>query len=555
MSDAASCNEQGVALAGRGEHASAIAQYDAALRLDPTLTDAWANRGNSLVITGHFAAADASYRQALVLHPEHGAAWLGLAYVAMSAKSWRAAIDAYDAALAALGPMAMPMVYRGNALLHLGEVDAALADYDAAIAVAPNNAHGWNGKAAALARLYRNEEALEPSRRAMALAPQEAAVLGTYAAVLCGLGRNAEALPVVDQAIALQPGDASLHHNRALALHGQRRFAEAQEAYRAAYNIDPDAVDAHWNEALLLLAQGDYATGWAKYEWGWRNGIRGGDRGFGPPWLGETPMGGRRLLLHAEQGMGDTLQFIRYAKLAADAGAIVHLEVQAPLVRLLRRLPHVASVVAFGEASPEFDLHCPLMSLPLAFRTLWHTVPRHIPYLITDPARTDAWRARLPPGLRVGVVWSGDPRRHQPSAHLIDRRRSLHASQLAPLAGINVCYVSLQKGEPAGQPLPDGLTLLDRTDALHDFADTADLVAALDLVISVDTAVAHVAGALGVPVWLLNRHDSCWRWRMEGDLTPWYPTMRLFRQEQAGDWDSVLSAVRASLLALAATRR
>lgn len=555
MSEAAACNAQGVALAGRGDHVSAIAQYDAALRQDAALHTAWANRGNSLVMLGQTEAAAESYRRALALCPDDGAAWLGLAYVAMIQKSWQDAVAAYDAALAVLGPMPMPMVYRGNALLHLGAWDAALAAYDAAIAIDADSAHAWNGRAAVLARLYRNEEALAPSERAVALAPQEGAVLGTYAAVLCGLGRHEEALPVVERAIALQPEDASLHHNRALALHGLQRFAEARAAYRTAYTIDPAAADSHWNEALLLLAQGHYAEGWAKHEWGWRTGIRGGDRGFGPAWLGETPLQGQRLLLHAEQGMGDTLQFIRYARLAADAGAVVHLEVQAPLVRLLRRMPYVTRVVAYGETLPGFDLHCPMMSLPLAFRTVWETIPGTVPYLVADPARTQDWRARLPPGLRVGLVWAGDPRRHQPSAHLIDRRRSLHAAQLAPLAGIDVCFVSLQKGEPAGQALPEGMAVLDVTGELQDFADTADLVAALDLVISVDTSVAHVAGGLGVPVWLLNRHDSCWRWRMTGDLTPWYPTMRLFRQPRPGDWDSVLAEVRAALLARAASRR
>ncbi len=546
-------NTMGVEHASAGRQDDAIAAYDAAIALAPDHVEAWSNRGNSLLILGRLGDALASYDRALALAPGYGAAWLGRAHALMIQEQWQAAVAAYDQGFAALGVMPVPMIHRGTALLNLGAYEAALEAFTQAAAILPDAVHAQNGRAACLVRLLRFEEALPVCELAYALAPDDPAVLGTFGAVLCSMQRADEALAMLDRALAFHPNDARFHYNRAVALQDLRRPDAARAGYRKAQALDPGAADAHWNEALVCLSIGDFAVGWAKYEWGWRAGWRGADRGFGPAWLGRSGLRGRRLLLHAEQGLGDTLQFVRYARLAAEAGAELVLEVQPPLVRLLRRLDHVDEVVGHGEALPEFDLHCPMMSLPLAFGTLWDSIPERGSYLVADPDRVAAWRKRLAPYPRpwVGLVWAGDPRRNQPSANRIDRRRSLQAGQLAPLAGAPGTLVSLQKGDAALQTLPDGLSVLDWTAELHDFADTADLVAALDLMISVDTSPAHLAGALGVPVWLLNRYDSCWRWRLEGATSPWYPTMRLFRQPAPGDWSAVLGEVAAMLRGLA----
>jgi hypothetical protein len=298
---------------------------------------------------------------------------------------------------------------------------------------------------------------------------------------------------------------------------------------------------------------GDLARGWAAYEWRWRTArfaARAG-RFAQPPWLGAEAPAGKTILLHAEQGFGDTLQFCRYAAPVAARGARVVLEVARPLARLMATLDGVAAVVAEGDELPAFDLHCPLMSLPLAFGTTLETVPPPA-RLVPVPERVAAWQLRLAAveGIRVGLVWAGSSNKTYPEGRAIDRRRSITLDHYLPLAAVaGVSFVSLQKGEAAlrGAAPPPGMALLDATDGLADFADTAALVAALDLVISVDTAVAHLAGSLGKPVWILTQFDADWRW-LAGRLdSPWYPTARLFRQPEIGDWASVIADVVAAL--------
>jgi hypothetical protein len=270
-------------------------------------------------------------------------------------------------------------------------------------------------------------------------------------------------------------------------------------------------------------------------------------------WHGEPGIEGRRILLHAEAGLGNTIQFVRYAPLVATLGATVLLAVQPELKPLLTGMPGVESVHGPLGAWPEFDLHCPLMSLPMAFATTEQTIPRQVPYLAVDPDAIASWQTILPApagaqGLRIGLVWAGASRPQQPHAAAIDRRRSMALAQMAPLGGVpgNV-FVSLQLGPAAAQIETAPFPLLDVAARLTDFAETAALVEALDLIIAVDTAVAHLAGALGKPVWLLSRHDACWRWGRDRDDSPWYPTMRLFRQTTPGDWAGVMERVAASL--------
>ncbi len=294
-----------------------------------------------------------------------------------------------------------------------------------------------------------------------------------------------------------------------------------------------------------------WRRGGAEYEWRFRSWQQSrAVRSFRQPqWQGE-PAPGRTLLLHAEQGLGDTLQFCRFVELAAAAsGGRVILEVQQPLFRLLHGLPGAARVITFGAMPPEFDLHCPLLSLPLALGTTLETIPPAPRHLRADPARVAAMGARLAMNAgrkpRIGVAWAGNPRTGVPTAMAIARRRSVPPALLAPLFEVaGVAFFSLQKGGP---PAPADAPLTDLMPEVADVADTAVLVENLDLVIAVDTAVAHLAAALGKPVWLLDRFDHCWRWLAGRRDSPWYPTLRIYRQPAPGDWDSVIAEVARDL--------
>jgi hypothetical protein len=302
---------------------------------------------------------------------------------------------------------------------------------------------------------------------------------------------------------------------------------------------------------------GDFGRGWPKFESRWEAvpGMRRAAHAQ-PLWLGEVPLAGRTILLHAEQGLGDTLQFCRFAAQVHALGARVLLEVQAPLRELMVGLEGVDRVFVQGETLPDFDFQCPLMSLPLALKTSVSGIPAASGYLAGDPLKVALWRERLvdEPVLRVGVVWSGGFRPHQPVTWEVNERRNMHPRYLALLDAPGVRLYSLQKGPEAVAQLVDlrasgwqGPAIIDHTGELPDFSDTAALICNLDLVISVDTSVAHLAGALGKPVWLLNRFDSCWRWMLERVDTPWYSSMRIFRQSAPGDWDGVMHNVEEQL--------
>jgi tetratricopeptide (TPR) repeat protein len=406
----------------------------------------------------------------------------------------------------------------------------------------------------ALGALRRYDEALACFERALALRPGIAETHNNLGTILWKLGRHAEALGHYETAIGVNPNYAEAHNNLGLALKDFNRFEEALPHWRQAQTIRPRYGAAHWNESLACLALGDYELGWRKYEWRWITPEAGvANRGLPQPlWRGEA-LEGKTILLHAEQGLGDTLQFARYVPMVAARGGRVVLEVQKPLVKLLAGLDGVAEIHAQGAPLPRFDVQCPLMSLPLAFRTRLETIPAAVPYLQAGELQVAAWRQRVAglPGLRVGLVWAGSPRPFQPLAQEVDQRRSITFRHFAPLATVpGVSFVSLQKGEPAAQTRhpPAGMVIHDWTDDLHDFADTAALITALDLVISVDTSVVHAAGALAKPAWMLNRFDSCWRWLVGRNDSPWYPSLRQFRQPQPGDWDMVMRDVRQALI-------
>ena len=431
-------------------------------------------------------------------------------------------------------------------LIELGHPAPALQASQDALARKPAFPEAMQASGHALSDLGRAEEAVDSYRQALLLKPALHDIQNNLALALRALSRLEEAEPWFRQAVAREPRDPILRANHASLLKDLGRLDEAEAAYRAALELAPEDTPTRamvqYNLGILLLLAGRLTEGWAGYEHRFAAGAVPLRPYSQPLWTGED-LAGRTLLVHAEQGFGDAIQMARYLPLIAGK---VLVQVAAPLVRLLSGWPGV-QVIAAGDPLPEFDLQCPILSLPRAFATTEETIPGTVPYLRADPVRMAHWRARVAelPGLRVGIVWAGNPR-----DLTLDRRRSIPLDVLAPLAGMaGVSFVSLQKDVPAGglQASALGRVLHDWTGELPDFAETAALIEALDLVISVDTAVVHLAGALGRPVWLLNRADTDWRWRLGRDDSQWYPTLRQFRQLQAGDWDSVVRTVHEAL--------
>jgi len=363
-----------------------------------------------------------------------------------------------------------------------------------------------------------------------------------------------EAEGLFRRALVLGADPARANSNLALALMEQGRPAEAERACRAALAIQPHSAEARANLALALLTMGQMEEGWRAYESRWEVEAMGGPAPAlsQPRWTGQK-LNGETVLLYAEQGFGDTLQFCRYAPMVAAAGGRVILVVPKALRRVMATLDGIAEILTEeDDGLPAFDYHCPLLSLPFAFGTTLATIPAPVPYLGTNPWKWQYFLANLP-GMKVGVVWAGKSRAAQPHAVAIDKRRSMALADMAPLFRVPGChFVSLQLGPPAAQMQALPGVLHDVSGQLSDWSDTAGLISGLDLVISVDTAVAHLAGALGKPVWMLNRFDSCWRWLRERDDTPWYPTMRQFRQTSRGDWAGVVERVARALTALVA---
>ena len=459
-----------------------------------------------------------------------------------------AAIEAYQRSLA-LAPNNPGTCYNlGNALLSAHRPLEAVDQFVICLREDPSFGPAYVNLAESLRRLGLLDDAKWAAESGLACLPDVPEAQAALGNVLHDRAEYAAAAELYRQVLAGYPHHAGVLSNLGATLHATGRLTEALALHDRAVQLAPGVADFRFGLATTLLAAGAYGRGWVEYEWRWhRQQMR--PRGLGPPWRGED-IAGRTILLHSEQGLGDTLQFVRYAPLVAARGARVVLEVPKPLVRLLRRMPGVAEVVQRGEPLPPFDTHCPLLSLPLAFDTRLETVPAQVPYLQADPASTQAWGARLPrDGLRVGLVWAGSPHHDDAGAQLINRRRSMPVADLAALNGIaGVQFVSLQLDTDGCSP--ERLQCVDLMGEVEDLADTAALVQNLDLVIAVDTAVAHLAGAVGTPVWLLSRYDGCWRWLHGRDDSPWYPTMRIYRQERPHDWTTVMAHVARDLALL-----
>jgi tetratricopeptide (TPR) repeat protein len=493
---------------------------------------------------GRLDRAEAGFRRVLDVAPGHADSLYYLGVIA-------ARIGRHDLAIALIERAAgiRPSVadYQndlGLSLHAVGRFGEAVETLISAVRLQPNLAEAHNNLGNALKALGRKQDAAESFRRAIALKPGLAAAHNNLGVTLADQDLLPEAERCYRAALASVPSYPEAFNNLANAVRGQGSWQESIDHARRAVALAPDYPEAHYNLAWSLLLTGQYGEGWQEFEWRWRL-PGGGRRSFGvPQWRGED-LGDRVLLLHAEQGAGDSFLFCRYAILAAERGRVL-LEAPAALLGVLADLPGLAGTIPVGAPLPKIDCHCPLASLPLAFGTALTTIPAATPYLRPSPSRTEAWRERLrpAPGKRIGLVWSGNP------AQRDDRRRSIALARLAPFGRVPGCtFVSLQKGRV--EAAPSGLDLLDWTTELHDYADTAALIAALDLIIAVDTGVAHLAGALGQPVWLLNRFDPYFIWLTDRPDSPWYPTLRQFRQTVPGGWDGVIGEVCRALAVFA----
>jgi tetratricopeptide (TPR) repeat protein len=526
--------------------AEAISCYERALTLAPASVDTLYNLGNTYQDLGQPERAAAYFERALRLNPEAIELHNNLGTALQDLGRLDEAIGCYRKALTLRPDLVESLDNLAAALQAQGKSSAAQACYERALELRPDHVESLIGLGVVLRAQGRLEEAVGRYQRALELSPDHPDARNNLGVALVDLGREEEAVTHHKKALALEPGSAELHYNLGGALQRQGLYAEALACYERALALKPDYAKAHLNRSLALLLNGELNEGWQEYEW--RFAVNVYDRKFDRPlWSGE-PLAGASILIHAEQGFGDTLQFVRYIPAVAERGGRVVLEVPASLVRLARTVAGASEVVAAGDPLPTFDCHCPLLSLPRVFKTNLATIPNAVPYLRVPAEASAGWAARIPttPGPRVGVVWAGNAVGAMDPRH-IDLR------VLQPLWEVDgVSWFSLQVGERSGDVSSlDGVKIADLSPWLTDFAETAAAVSRLDLVISVDTSVAHLAGALGQPTWLLLRYPPEWRWLLAREDSPWYPTARLFRQRKEGDWSGVAREVAAALALMA----
>jgi tetratricopeptide (TPR) repeat protein len=501
------------------------------------------NLGAALIELDRPDEAVAAYGRAIALLPgaERAAAFNGLGFYLHGLGRFAHAVGAYDTAVRLKPQMSEAWANRGASLIALKRLEDAIASLDRAIAMKPDFADALTNRGIARYRSLRPQEALADFDRALALKPDGVEIHNNKGLALQALHRFEDALDSADRAVALRPDMAE----SGKPLQELDRWDEALAAYDQAIALKPDYAEPHWNKGIILVRGGDYEKGWPLLEWRWRNPQSAPARRFDQPlWLGEEPLAGKTLLVHAEQGLGDTISMLRFAPMLAARGARVLLSAPKALHGLAASVDGVAEVLGPEPPADGFDLHCPAMSLPLALGIRLETLPAD-PYLSAPAAKVEEWKARLGPRTRrrIGLTWSGN------SDQKDDRSRSIALEKLLPLLDADADFFSLQKAyRPADAALlgADG-RIRDCSGDLEDFTDTAALAGQMDLVISVCTSVAHLSGALGLPTFVLLAKSADYRWHRDRTDSPWYPTARLFRQSRAGDWEGVIAEVAAAL--------
>ncbi len=552
---AGACVSLGVVALQAGQPERTLEWVSRAIKAEPR--NAWAHSvfGNALLDLGRAESALQSFNAAIALYPGYGAAYYNRGNALLDLGRFDDAIADFEVTIAAMPEFSPAHNNKGIALAACGQLPAAVASFDKAIEADPGNSEAHYDRGRALQALQHWDEALDSYEAALRIDPGLATAHNNRATVLERAGRFEAALASVDRAIALSAGDAWFHQNRGYVLEQLDEWDAALESYDRALEIDPNRGEAHFARSVLLLKTGDFERGWSEHEWRWKN-----ERGTNildrrvlrqPLWTGHESIAGRKVLLYAEQGFGDTIQFSRYVEHVAALGAQVTLEVQPPLASLMRTLAGWSMLVERGAELPDCDYRCPLMSLPLAFGTRLATIPAATAYLAAEPAKVERWRARLERSsrCRVGLAWSGSA--SFPNNH----RRSAPLEQLLARLAADCQYINLQTDVSAAdrQVLSQHPEVLDFTELQGDFSETAALCQCLDLVISVDTSIAHLSAALGKPTWIMLAHNADWRWFLGREDSPWYPTARLFRQRRGLEWGDVFGRIAAELTALQAS--
>ena len=558
--------------------------YKKLISLKPDYAEAHANLGNSYKELKMYDEALASYSHALFFNPNLAEIYSNKGIVFNELKKYQEALQEYDKAIAMKANLASAYSNRGITLSELNRLDEALssytraielnpydseaysnrgitlnelkkfdealADYDRAIELNPSFAEAYSNRGNTLKELNRLDDALASYDRAIQINPLFAEAYSYRGIALTEQKRIDEALASFDRVIEIKPDSAEAFYNRGVNLEQSQRYEHALSSYERAIEIDPNYASAHWNKSLILLKIGEFSKGLILYEWRWkveRLGLI--KRTFLQPlWLGKEDLQYKTILLHAEQGFGDTIHFCRYAKLVKELGARVLLEVPKQLFNLLNKLEGVDELIESGKLLPDFHYHCPLLSLPLAFNTNLSNIPSQISYLENDPNKLMFWRSKLgeKKHLRIGVVWSST------SNFKADKNRSMQLQEFINCIPLDLYQVvSLQKEIKIADK--DFFEILNGKISYYgaditDFADTAAIARCVDLVVSTCTSIPHMTAALGIPTWLLLSTQSDWRWFLDREYSPWYPSIKIYRQPRPGDWDSVIQRVRQDLI-------
>jgi tetratricopeptide (TPR) repeat protein len=550
-SDAAEIwRDLGLTLRHIAPNSQASARYDQTMVANQKRADTWYLRGTALHELGFNDAADVCFDKAIALQSDHPRAWFGRAGIARDAKQFEQAAAAYAKAILFKPDFTEAYVNRSTALNELDRQDEALACCDRAIELRPDMPSAHNNRGNSLRELGRYDEAVVSFEQAIALKPDFVEAYTNLGNVSHLMMRQDAAIACYEKALALRPDWPEALSGLGVTYADLLRGHEALALFTRAIALKPNFPDAERNASFVSLQLGFFEQGWRLHEARKRLKHPVGTRPYPQPsWTGEQDLAGKTLFIHREQGLGDVIQFSRYAKLAHEKGARVIMEVQPPLEQLLRQSGSEITIVSPTETPRTFDFHCAIMSLPLAFGTTLETIPSGSRYLHADPAASARWEARLPPRTRprVAVVWSGNPK------HNNDHNRSIDLATFSAVFSNTVEWFCVQKDiretDRAILKQIDGLHCLG--DELDDFSDTAALLDVMDLVITVDTSVAHLAGAMGKPTWLLLPYNPDWRWLLDRDDSPWYPSFRLFRQTQAQYWAPVLQRVKRELETLA----
>jgi tetratricopeptide (TPR) repeat protein len=566
--NAAFQNDLGVALERLDRKAEALTHFERAVQLNAGYVEAHHNRGLVEAALGRHSQALTSLDRAVALQPQRAAIHANRGHVLADLGRADEAIASYNKALALQPRDAITLRRRGQLMLTLQRVPEAIEDFAASAALAPEDTETHFVHGVALALQQQHETALLSFERALELNPRSAEVLNNRGVALGQLSRHEEALASFLGAIANAPANIEAHTNAANTLTTLQRHAEAQQYFDLALSMKPQDSSLQWGKARALLSLGDFRQGWPLYEARLQlEHLRSLRRHADVPrWQGRDPIEGKALFVYAEQGLGDSVQFCRYVPLLEARGAKVIFEVQPALKTLLQssslaQAPAPAQILAVGDPLPPFDLATPLLSLPWLLGTELDTIPADVPYLSAHPAQKASWQERLSalPGLKVGMAWQGNIETEKHGGYIGRSSGLAAAAPLAEVAGVTL--ISLQKGESAAQraQVPFASKVLELTDPLvmgsAEMMDTVALMSALDLVVTTDTLTAHLAGALGIPVWVVLSASPDWRWLTEREDSPWYPTMRLFRQRAGGVWSEVYERVARELTVLSTSRQ